>query len=192
MTDYVQKSQTSGLLKNDGTVDTSTYLTSHQDISGKANSADLATVATSGSYTDLSNKPTIPTKTSDLTNDSKYLKQNIVRNGYTAVDLNLSDGTLFASSIMSTRYKYGRGYSTYGQCLYDYYVYKGVENPLNKDVDAAFETWGGDWHMPTKTQFEQLISGTNYTWETIDNHAGGKFTSKIDSNKYIFLPAYGV
>lgn len=30
-------------------------------ISGKANSADLATVATSGSYNDLSNKPTIPT-----------------------------------------------------------------------------------------------------------------------------------
>jgi hypothetical protein len=48
------------LLKNDGTVDTNTYLTSHQDISGKANSADLATVATSGSYADLSNKPTIP------------------------------------------------------------------------------------------------------------------------------------
>ena len=37
------------------------YLTSHQDISGKANSADLAAVATSGSYNDLINKPTIPT-----------------------------------------------------------------------------------------------------------------------------------
>ena len=36
------------------------YLTQHQDISGKANIADLATVATSGSYEDLSNKPTIP------------------------------------------------------------------------------------------------------------------------------------
>jgi hypothetical protein len=30
----------------------------------------LSTVATSGSYNDLSNKPTIPSKTSDLTNDS--------------------------------------------------------------------------------------------------------------------------
>ena len=37
-----------------------TVLKSHQDISGKANSSDLATVATSGSYNDLSNKPTIP------------------------------------------------------------------------------------------------------------------------------------
>lgn len=38
----------------------SNFLTSHQDISGKANISDLATVATSGSYNDLSNKPTIP------------------------------------------------------------------------------------------------------------------------------------
>ena len=36
------------------------YLTTHQDISGKANSADLAAVATSGDYDDLINKPTIP------------------------------------------------------------------------------------------------------------------------------------
>ena len=37
-----------------------TFLTQHQDISGKANTADLATVATSGSYNDLTDKPTIP------------------------------------------------------------------------------------------------------------------------------------
>lgn len=36
------------------------YLTEHQDISGKANSEDLATVAFSGDYEDLTNTPTIP------------------------------------------------------------------------------------------------------------------------------------
>ena len=35
-------------------------------------SSSLAAVATSGSYVDLINKPSIPTKTSDLTNDSNY------------------------------------------------------------------------------------------------------------------------
>lgn len=35
--------------------------------------ADLKTVAFSGSYSDLSNKPSIPSKVSDLTNDSGYL-----------------------------------------------------------------------------------------------------------------------
>lgn len=38
----------------------------------KANSADLAKVATSGKYSDLSGAPTIPTKTSQLTNDSGF------------------------------------------------------------------------------------------------------------------------
>ena len=37
------------------------YLTEHIDISGKANISDLANVATSGDYNDLTNKPTIPT-----------------------------------------------------------------------------------------------------------------------------------
>lgn len=36
------------------------------------NKPTLATVATSGSYNDLLNKPTIPSKTSDLTNDSGF------------------------------------------------------------------------------------------------------------------------
>ena len=49
-----------------GVVDLGTVITSHQDISGKANTADLATVATSGSYTDLDDKPTIPTVPSNL------------------------------------------------------------------------------------------------------------------------------
>jgi hypothetical protein len=37
------------------------------------NKPSLATVATTGSYTDLSNTPSIPTATSDLTNDSGYI-----------------------------------------------------------------------------------------------------------------------
>lgn len=42
-------------------------------ISGKADADGLADVATSGSYTDLTNKPSIPTKTSELNNDSGFL-----------------------------------------------------------------------------------------------------------------------
>ena len=42
-------------------------------LAAKADSADLATVATSGSYNDLDDKPTIPTNTSDLTNDSNFV-----------------------------------------------------------------------------------------------------------------------
>ena len=53
--DFIEKSNTSGLVKNDGTIDTTNYSTF------------------SGSYNDLSNKPSIPSKTSDLTNDSGFI-----------------------------------------------------------------------------------------------------------------------
>ena len=46
----VHTSSTSGLMKNDGSVDTNTYLTSHQDISGKA---DKVTSATNGNFAAL-------------------------------------------------------------------------------------------------------------------------------------------
>ena len=61
------------------------YLTQHQDISGKANSADLAAVATSGSYNDLSNKPTIPARISDLIDDSNHYTKPVT--GIPASDL---------------------------------------------------------------------------------------------------------
>ena len=45
------------------------------------NPTSLATVATSGSYADLTNKPTIPTDTSDLTNGAGYITSSAL-NGY--------------------------------------------------------------------------------------------------------------
>lgn len=56
-------------------------LTNKPDLSGYALSSSLSTVATSGSYNDLSNKPTIPTKTSQLTNDSGFVTSTAL-NGY--------------------------------------------------------------------------------------------------------------
>ena len=50
-----------------GVVDLGTVITAHQDISGKADKSSLATVATSGSYNDLSNKPTIPSAVTEST-----------------------------------------------------------------------------------------------------------------------------
>lgn len=74
-----------------GTVDLSSYYTKTQTntlLAAKANTADLAAVATSGSYTDLSNKPTIPTKTSELTNDSNYVNSSTLANYATTSQLN--------------------------------------------------------------------------------------------------------
>lgn len=67
-------SKTSDLTNDSG------FLTSHQDISGKANISDLATVATTGSYNDLSNKPAAISVDSSLSSTSENPVQNKVIN----------------------------------------------------------------------------------------------------------------
>ena len=62
----------------------------------KADTADLSAVATSGSYNDLSNKPSIPTKTSDLTNDSGFI---------TSAQVPTIDDTVVASDKVWSSYK---------------------------------------------------------------------------------------
>lgn len=74
------------------------YLTQHQDITGKANAADLATVATSGSYNDLTNKPSIPSPV-DLTG---YATQAWVGNQHYLTSHQDITGKVNATDIKST------------------------------------------------------------------------------------------
>lgn len=53
-------------------------LNNKPDLSVFAETSDLATVALTGSYADLSGTPTIPTATSDLTNDSNFITRSEV------------------------------------------------------------------------------------------------------------------
>ena len=62
---------------------------------------------------------------------------------------------------------------------------------LNTSVDAAYVHTNGKAEMPTQTQCQELVNGTNSEWTTIDGVAGRKFTNKSDSSKYIFIPAAG-
>ena len=62
----------------------------------------LAPVATSGDYEDLSNKPTIPTKTSDLINDSDYVSDaNYVHtdSNYTSAEKNKLSGIASGAEV---------------------------------------------------------------------------------------------
>ena len=65
-------------------------------LGAKANSADLATVATTGAYSDLSGRPTIPTKTSELQNDSGYI---------TSAQVPTIDDTLVSQTSVWSSYK---------------------------------------------------------------------------------------
>lgn len=66
---------------------------------------------------------------------------------------------------------------------------------LDPDDDAAHVNWGGDWRMPTKSEFEEFseIENCTWTWTTINGVNGYKIVSKktgFDGN-WIFLPAAG-
>ena len=61
---------------------------------------------------------------------------------------------------------------------------------LELSDDAARVIWGGTWRMPTKAEFDELISKCSWRWTTKDGKKGYKVTSNINGNS-IFLPAAG-
>jgi hypothetical protein len=65
-------------------------------LSAKADTSSLSTVATSGSYTDLSDKPSIPTKVSDLNNDSGFIDKDV--NNLTNYDTSTTVDTKISNS----------------------------------------------------------------------------------------------
>lgn len=76
--DFIEKSNTTGLVKNDGTIDTTSYSTF------------------SGSYNDLSNKPSIPSSSSDLSDGSDLVKKS------NTAGLLKNDGTVDTNSYITS------------------------------------------------------------------------------------------
>lgn len=119
-------------------------------------------------------------------------------NGHNYVDLDLPSGTRWATmnigatsmTDIGNYYQYGKGSAQYAATSGDS-DYSGTEEPLATSADTAAQVWGGRWHMPTLTQLVELTAKTDFTWTTIDGVNGGKFTSRTDNTKYVFLPAGG-
>lgn len=63
---------------------------------------------------------------------------------------------------------------------------------LDLEDDAAHVNMGGNWHMPTQVQCEELLNTANCTstWVTVDGVNGRMFTSVKNGNK-LFIPAAG-
>lgn len=73
-----------GQIRLDASAGAVAYSWGNHANAGYAKDASLATVAKSGSYNDLSGKPTIPTKVSDLTNDSSYITDSYATQNFEA------------------------------------------------------------------------------------------------------------
>ena len=142
-------------------------------------------------------------------------------NGYDYVDLGLPSGTLWATmnvgaskpSDAGLYFQWGdtQGYTADqvgtgdGKKAFIWNDYKwnpsgdgetftkyaNPEDTLDLEDDAAHVHMGGDWHMPSSEQFQELLDETTNTWTTQDNVNGRLFTSKKYPSKFIFFPAAG-
>ena len=71
--------------------------------------------------------------------------------------------------------------------------YRGIEVgdiAGNSKYDVAAATWGGNWRMPTKAEFDELLSNCTWKWCKQNGRSGYKVTSNVNGNS-IFLPAAG-
>lgn len=117
-------------------------------------------------------------------------------NGHEYIDLGLPSGTLWATMNVGATseteygnyYMYGMGSKTYDSTDTPY---DGTEDPLDLSKDTARQVWGGDWHMPTRAQLQELNANTTYQW--VENYQGsgvngGTFTA---NGQTLFIPAAG-
>jgi hypothetical protein len=120
-------------------------------------------------------------------------------NGHAYVDLGLPSGTLWATMNVGASsetdygyyYQYGKGAAQYAATSGDS-NYSGTENPLALSADTAAQVWGGDWHMPTRAQMQELTANTTYQWVTNYKGSGingGTFTAT--NGAVLFIPAAG-
>lgn len=80
------------------------------------------------------------------------------------------------------------------------FAWEGAGDPDNKTVlesmdDAASVNWGGNWRMPTQSEWTELRNESNctWTWKRLEGVYGFEVKSKKAgfTNNWIFLPAAG-
>lgn len=121
------------------------------------------------------------------------------------IDLGLPSGTKWACCNVgaSKPEDYGDYYAwgeTQPKEVYNWRTYihcdgsEGTFHDIGSDIagtqyDAATANWGAPWRMPSKEQFEELISNCTSVWTTENGVNGRRFTGTNGTT--IFLPAAG-
>ena len=125
------------------------------------------------------------------------------------IDLGLPSGTLWAAcNVGATSPEQAGLYFAWGEIsgfaadeegkserafFWENYKGKEISYDLTSEQDAAHACMGGNWRMPTKDQFQELLDNCNVVWTKNYNKtrvAGRVFTSKTNGNS-VFFPATG-
>ena len=145
---------------------------------------------------------------------------NILLKGHDYVDLGLPSGTLWATMNVGANSETDYGlYFAWGETTgytasqvgtakqFDWTDYAfGSASPFTKydqdgltnlelTDDAAAANWGGEWHMPTKEQCEELFNTTyvTNTWVTdyLGSGVNGRLFTSVSNGNTLFVPAAG-
>ncbi|MBE6322230.1 MAG: hypothetical protein E7073_04340 [Bacteroidales bacterium] len=120
------------------------------------------------------------------------------------VDMGLSVKWADRNVGAATSTDYGNYYS-WGECSTkdvgkyewtDYSLWLGIEkgcyridNLSNTQYDVANVKWGNGWRMPTRAEFEELLSKCDAKYTSIEGKNGYLFTA--ENGNSIFLPSAG-
>lgn len=150
---------------------------------------------TKGSYYIVNVKMTVLTEAVDLGLSVNWATMNI---GATSVT---DPGKYFAwgATKPGTTFTWSNTpYYTGGGTTHSWSKYTTNESTLDATDDAAVQNWGGNWRMPTYTEWTELLNVDNCTCTWVANYngsgiSGALITSKKSgyTDKSIFLPASG-
>ena len=166
----------------------------HPDTHPASMITGLSKVATSGSYTDLSNRPTIPTKTSELTNDSEFITETELNaKGYLAAESDpkytADKPNIALKSEIPTKVSQltnDSGYVTDISGKVDKISGKGLStndltNALKSNYDAAY-THSQSAHAPSNAQANIIedIKVNNTSLKITDKSVNIDLSGKVD------------
>ena len=115
------------------------------------------------------------------------------------VDFDLPSGLIWAKWNIGAEYEYdiGEGYQwgsltasrTPSPEVYD--TQSSGVLPLEKDI--VHLTMGGNWRLPTRNEFQELLDNTTFQWASVTYGSltiqGAKFSKTIDGEeKFVFFP----
>lgn len=173
-------------IKTDGRVDNVDYSAKYYALQAAATLSSLADVAFSGSYNDLSNKPTIPTKTSDLTNDSGYVTQTTADSTYARLagvntftgTVNVPDVNIIAApGAYAANTKYVQDYV--GTSILHLYSYGSEIGRFSANATSDVTI---DLNIPTRvSQLTDAASYATQVWVSA-TYATKTYVDNADSN----------
>ena len=134
-------------------------------------------------------------------------EEHLKSDGFEYVDLGLPSGLLWATQnlnefFLPPYYAWGEKYPS-GNYDWPEYIHsdedgKKINNThvdskyLLPEYDAARQTRGGGWRIPTSEEFEELKKECHMSWcKTKDGKKEGTLVTGPNGNR-IFLPAYGM